>query len=263
MSSDLVSFRMVYVAAKEPGQDLWKPDHELWRKSAAMATVPIEFSAHDAATAAVTLSQGGVDICVMDAALPEDEKTVVLKAANESETPPFTIDAAVPAEDADGTLRPAKPADARRLVNACVRAKMPTRVLIVDDSSTMRSIVRKILSASRFSLEVHEACEGQAAIEQLRIGGFGLVFLDYNMPGLNGFETLAMIKRRHPEMAVVMMTSTVDKVVAKRAEAAGAAAFLKKPFYPSDIDGVLARQFGLNMAGQKQPEAPLPDSQVT
>lgn len=248
MSGDLVSFRMLYVAAKEPGQELWKPDHEVWRKSAAMASVPIEFSAHDAMAAAAALSQGGVDICVMDAALPQEEKTVVLKAANEAETPPFTIDAAVPAEDsADGMLKPAKPADARKLVNACVRAKMPTRVLIVDDSSTMRSIVRKILSASRFSLNVHEASEGQAAIEQLRVGKFGLVFLDYNMPDLNGFETLSMIKRRHPDMAVVMMTSTMDQAVAKRAHAAGASAFLKKPFYPSDIDGVLARQFGVNM----------------
>ena len=248
MSDDLVSFRMLYVAAKEPGQDLWKPDHELWRKNAAMAAIPIEFSAHDAAAAALALGKGDVDICVMDAALPEDEKTVVLKAANEAEKPPFTIDAAVPSEDADGAPRPAKPADVRKLIDACVRAKIPTRVLIVDDSSTMRSIVRKILIASRFSLEVQEASEGESAIQQLRTGDFGLVFLDYNMPNLNGFETLAMIKRRHPNMAVVMMSSTVDRAVANRARAAGATAFLKKPFFPRDIDGVLARHFGMQVA---------------
>ena len=47
-------------------------------------------------------------------------------------------------------------------------AEKKTRVLIVDDSSTMRSIVRKILAASRFAFDVHEAAEGIAAIEKLR-----------------------------------------------------------------------------------------------
>jgi CheY-like chemotaxis protein len=109
----------------------------------------------------------------------------------------------------------------------------------------MRSIVRKILTASRFSLDVYEASEGEAAIEQLRSGDFGIVFLDYNMPGLNGFETLAMIKRDYPAMAVVMITSVVDSAVADRAHAAGATAFLKKPFFPTDIDEILVRHYGL------------------
>ena len=73
--------------------------------------------------------------------------------------------------------------------------KIPTRVLIVDDSKTIRSIVRKILLASRFALDVQEAEEGIAALNQLRAGNFGMVFLDYNMPGLNGVETLSEIKR--------------------------------------------------------------------
>ncbi len=103
----------------------------------------------------------------------------------------------------------------------------------------MRSIVRKILSASRFALEVQEAEEGIAALGLLRTGNFGIVFLDYNMPGLNGFETLSEIKREIPGVAVVMMTSTLDNAIADRAHASGALAFLKKPFYPKDIDAVL------------------------
>jgi DNA-binding NarL/FixJ family response regulator len=250
MSGDLM-FRMVYVAAKEPGQQLWKPDHELWRQGAAMSSVPIEFSAHDAPSAAAALSRGGVDICVMDAGLPHDEKAVVMKAAQEAQPSPFTIEAAARGtHNGEGVAlqQPANAADARKLVDACVRAKIPNRVLIVDDSSTMRGIVRKILTASRFSLDVHEASEGEAAIEQLRTGNFGMVFLDYNMPGLNGFETLAMIKRDHPTMAVVMITSVVDNAIADRAHMAGATAFLKKPFYPTEIDEVLARQYGLHAA---------------
>ncbi len=248
MGGDLISFRMLYVAAKEPDQKLWKPDHELWRQGAAMASVPIEFSAHDAPAAVAALNKGGVDICVMDAGLPHDEKAVVAKAAHEAQPRPFTIEAA--SRGAPGTKGVALPQPmdvdaARKLVDACVRAKIPNRVLVVDDSSTMRSIVRKILTASRFSLDVHEAAEGEAAVEHLRTGNFGMVFLDYNMPGLDGFETLAKIKRDHPAMAVVMITSVIDNTVADRAHAAGATAFLKKPFYPTDIDEVLARHYGL------------------
>jgi DNA-binding NtrC family response regulator len=132
------------------------------------------------------------------------------------------------------------------MVEICVRTKFPTRVLVVDDSSTMRSIVRKILTASRFAFDVHEASEGIAALEQLGSGNFGLVFLDYNMPGFNGIETLSEIKRIAPQVSVVMMTSTLDNAIAARARAAGALAFLKKPFYPADIDTVLERHYGLH-----------------
>ena len=93
------------------------------------------------------------------------------------------------------------------------------------------------------------AAEGVAALEQLRSGKFGLVFLDYNMPGFNGLETLLEIKRENPTVAVVMMTSTLDNAIADRAHAAGALAFLKKPFYPADIDRLLERYYGLHTAG--------------
>ena len=96
-------------------------------------------------------------------------------------------------------------------------------------------------------MDIHEAAEGIAALNQVRSGNFGMVFLDYYMPGLNGFETLSEIKRESPNVAVVMMTSTVDNAIADRAHAAGALAFLKKPFYLAVIDTVLERYYGLHV----------------
>jgi FixJ family two-component response regulator len=58
---------------------------------------------------------------------------------------------------------------------------------------------------------------------------------------------LSEIRREIPNVAVVMMTSTVDNAIADRAHAAGALAFLKKPFYPADIDAVLERYYGLSL----------------
>jgi CheY-like chemotaxis protein len=142
-------------------------------------------------------------------------------------------------------VKPGKVADARTLIESCARLKVPSRVLVVDDSSTMRILVGKILGNCRFPLVVAEAAEGIDALKQIGAGKFDFVFLDYNMPGLDGFETLAQIRRAHPRLGVVMMTSDKDEALAERARGAGALGFLKKPFYPADVDAILYAFHGL------------------
>jgi CheY-like chemotaxis protein len=249
MSGDLVSLKMVAIAAVPA-------DLDLWRQAAGRSAVPVDFFAHKASTGAAMLAEGGADICLIDNELPAPEKAAVIAAARSRKPGPLIFVSGPPGsvrpDGIDGMLAtPGNPAEAGRLIEICVRTKIPTKVLIVDDSGTMRSIVRKILSGSRFALDMHEAAEGFAALEQLRTGQFGLVFLDYNMPGLNGLETLSEIRRESPGVAVVMMTSTLDNAIADRAHTAGALAFLKKPFYPADIDNVLERYFGLRAAATR------------
>ena len=239
MSGDLVSLRMLVIAAA-------KSDQELWRRGTALSPVPIEFAACDAASAVAMVTNSGADICVVDYSLPDADKTAVIKAAHAKQPAPlifvYAPNGSARPEGINGMLgRPLNVEDARKLAEICVRAKVPTRVLIVDDSGTMRSIVRKILQASRYTLDIAEANEGIAALNHLGSQKVDLVLLDYNMPGFNGFETLAEIKRVAPHVAVVMMTSTVDDVIRARAESSGAAGFLKKPFYPADIDAILDR----------------------
>lgn len=246
MGGEFISLRMLVIGAEQPELDLW-------RQGAAMASVPIDFLGEDADRAAGTLLGKGADICVLDGALSETDKSTVVTAARRMQPAPLLFITAVRGtpriEGVNGLLaKPKTVADARRLTELCIRTKVPTRVLVVDDSSTMRSIVRKILSASRFALDVHEAAEGFTALGALKNGKFGLVFLDYNMPGFNGFETLSKIKHESPDVAVVMMTSTVDTAVAERAHKAGALDFLKKPFYPADIDAVLERYYCVHVA---------------
>ncbi len=246
MSGDLVSLHMIAISATPA-------ENDLWRHGAGMSSVPVDFSAHKASSGAALLANGGADICLIDNDLPAPEKAAVIAAARSRKPRPLIFvsgpSGSARPDGVDGMLaKPATKDEAGKLIEICVRATFPTRVLIVDDSGTMRSIVRKILSGSRFALDMHEAAEGFAALEQLRGGKFGMVFLDYNMPGLNGIETLSEIKRESPGVAVVMMTSTVDNAIADRARAAGALAFLKKPFYPADIDNVLERYYGLRTA---------------
>lgn len=248
MSGDLISLRLLLatdVASEE----------NLWRQGVALASVPIEFSAADAEAGARELSGGEVDICVIDSKLAAADKALVLKAARAVTPTPFVAlsapNGATHLEGSDGTLaKPVSAEDARQLVELCIRIKVPTRVLIVDDSRTIRGIVRKILAASRFAFDIHEAEQGIAALGQLRTGNFGIVFLDYNMPDLNGFETLSEIKRESPNVAVIIMTSQTSDGLADRARAGGALAFLKKPFFPADIDSVLIGYYGLSKPPQ-------------
>jgi CheY-like chemotaxis protein len=89
-----------------------------------------------------------------------------------------------------------------------------------------------------------------AALKQIDDGKFDIVFLDDLMPELGGLETLVAIKHRYPKTQVVLMMSTNDEKFGERARAAGAAAFLKKPFYSADVDAVLRSYFGLRVPGR-------------
>ena len=120
-----------------------------------------------------------------------------------------------------------------------------SRVLVVDDSATVRTVVRKVLQSSRYRLESEEADGGAAALECAGSRPFDVVFLDCDMPVMDGWATLAELQRSHPKLAVVMMTGANDNRIVDRARTAGAKELLFKPFYPKDIDAVRNRLFGL------------------
>jgi len=248
MSGDLVSLRILLVSGS-------MADRDLLRQGAAAASVPVDvLEANGAAAARAMLAGNEIDVVFMDAAMAPTDRAALLADARSAQVQPFVFVVASTREEAQGfagsgadgaIVRPAAPDESTKLVERCIRMRLPHRVLVVDDSRTMRGIVSKILVASRFRLETAEAEEGIEALKQIASGRFNLVFLDYNMPGLNGVETLSEIKRQYPHLHVVIMTSTTDDVIADKARAAGAAAFLKKPFYPADIDAILHRLLGL------------------
>jgi CheY-like chemotaxis protein len=121
----------------------------------------------------------------------------------------------------------------------------PMRALIVDDSPTQRRIVRRVLARSVFRIEVEETGDGRAALDRCAGCAFDLVFLDCNMPGLDGIETLARLREREAATKVVMISVERSKAREHAALARGAAAYLHKPFYPNEVDALLHDLFGL------------------
>ncbi len=211
--------------------------------------MPIDFVEAATASAACKLLRAGTEIVLVDGDL--SSLAELIEVSRGLKPAPMILSfasrrAAGRIDGFGGTLQRPSDADAARVaVNRCIKASMPMQAMIIDDSSTMRAIVRKILEGSRFKLIVTDASEGSAALAAIGKGAVDIIFLDYNMPGLNGIDTLSQIKRDKPDVAVVMMTSTLDPSLAKRAKSSGAAGFLKKPFFSKDVDAVLARYHGL------------------
>jgi len=250
MDDGLFSLRMV-VASLFPG------DHTLFRQAAASSSVPVEIVEADGADAACRGIADGADFVVVDGALPGGDVSQIVAAARSAKSPPFTItlidpQAAAATFETDAlAVKSAGPVEAKAFVERTLRVRLQSRVLVVDDSATTRSIVRKMLAGTRFPLDVTEAEEGFAALKLAKENEFDLAFLDYNMPGFSGLETLAEFKRENRRMNVVLMTAVADESLAERALAQGAA-FLKKPFFPADIEAALGRFYGFRALNPKR-----------
>jgi DNA-binding NtrC family response regulator len=244
MAGDILSVRILLVCGSDD-------DRDVMRRGAAKATLPVDICEAENAGKAIGFIDGGdVDLVFVDAAIPPSDQNRITKAARDAGNDPLVVlmvtGAGGIASVCDATApKPRNTAEAEMLLERISHARVPCRALVVDDSSTMRSIVKKILMACRFSLELAEADDGVKGIEQVKAGGVDVVFLDYNMPGLNGLATLTELKRAKPQVDVVIMTSAQDQAIADRALRAGASAFLQKPFYPADIDAVLYARYGM------------------
>lgn len=110
------------------------------------------------------------------------------------------------------------------------------RVLIVDDSSVSRMLVRAVLEGEGY--EVREAQDGDEALRLLMVYTPDIVTMDVHMPGMDGYETTARILELYA-LPVVIVTASVDHFAsstAMRALEAGALAVLEKPTAPTALD---------------------------
>lgn len=106
------------------------------------------------------------------------------------------------------------------------------RVLVVDDEPRMIRFIRLNLEHDGF--EVHEAVSGQEALEQMRDVMPDLILLDVMMPGLDGFETLEMI-REISTVPVIMLTAKGEVEDRVRGLELGADDYISKPFSPAEL----------------------------
>ena len=111
------------------------------------------------------------------------------------------------------------------------------KILIVDDFSTMRRIVRNLLKEIGFN-NAEEAEDGAVALTMLRAGKYDFVVSDINMPNMNGFELLKSIKAdaNLKSIPVLMVTAESKKEDIVQAAQGGAAGYIVKPFTKATLE---------------------------
>lgn len=145
----------------------------------------------------------------------------------------------------DYLRKPVEPEAIQRVLAIYERVSMPTRVLIVDDSRTQRGLIRRILAESVFHLAIDEAGDGVSAFEAYAREPADIVILDINMDGLDGPNTLRILRAHNPDVRVVLMSS--DAVAVDRYAGLNVTAVLKKPFTSRDLDAILHGIYGLDL----------------
>ncbi len=110
-------------------------------------------------------------------------------------------------------------------------ADLNMKVLVVDDMSTMRRIVKNIMKQLGFA-NVEEAENGQDALDKLRGDSFGFVISDWNMPVMTGIDLLRAIRAddKLKGIPVLMVTAEAQKENLIEAIQAGVSNYIVKPF---------------------------------
>jgi two-component system, chemotaxis family, chemotaxis protein CheY len=118
---------------------------------------------------------------------------------------------------------------------------MAKKVLIVDDSATMRKIImRSIRQAGIETADFREAADGVAGLEAAGTAAFDLILSDVNMPNMNGLEFVkALTAKFGTPPPIVMITTEGSEEVVKQALQHGAIDYLRKPFTTDQVQEVL------------------------
>ena len=111
-------------------------------------------------------------------------------------------------------------------------------IAIVDDDGEMRDALGDLLLVEGLASRAFESAE--AFLAGYTPGAFVSVITDVRMPGMNGLELVARIKRSDPDLPVIVVTSAIDAQTRQKAMDAGARAFLVKPVRDADLLGHLA-----------------------
>jgi len=126
------------------------------------------------------------------------------------------------------------------------------QILIVDDSPTIRRMVRASLVRFFPSEEFLEAASGLEAIERLAVGQVALIVLDLNMPDMHGLEVLQFVRshQKYGQVPIIVLTTRGDDTSRSAALNAGASVFLTKLFTPDLLAGEARKLLGADVASR-------------
>lgn len=118
---------------------------------------------------------------------------------------------------------------------------MAKTILIIDDSASLRQVVRMALNGAGY--EVLEAGDGQAALALMDGRAINMAICDVNMPVMNGIEFVKAAKAlaAYKFMPILMLTTESQEEKKEQGKAAGAKAWMVKPFSPTQLVNAVAK----------------------
>lgn len=111
-----------------------------------------------------------------------------------------------------------------------VNAVPGTKMLIIDDSKTVCSLLRKMLEQNQYDVTI--ALDGESGLQAVKDKRPDLIFLDIVLPGMNGFQVLRTLRKHTAteNIPIIMISGNVQATEKYYAERIGADDFMKKPF---------------------------------
>ncbi|MEO0588893.1 MAG: response regulator [Planctomycetota bacterium] len=114
------------------------------------------------------------------------------------------------------------------------------RILLVDDSKTMRNIQKSVLSQLGYT-DIEEACDGQDALSKVGAYAPELLLVDWNMPNMDGLTFVKTYRKTDKTTPIIMVTTEAEKARVIEAIKAGVNNYVVKPFTP-DLLGQRIRE---------------------
>lgn len=124
-------------------------------------------------------------------------------------------------------------------------AFMAEKILVVDDSISMRSVLTTILEDEGY--DVLQANNGRDALDQLQdADAVKLIITDVNMPTMNGIEFTKQVRKNsnHKFVPIIILTTESEDDMKQQGKAAGATAWIVKPFIPENIIDIINKVTG-------------------
>jgi two-component system, LuxR family, response regulator FixJ len=120
-----------------------------------------------------------------------------------------------------------------RLSDANVSSTVQRMIFIIDDDDATRDSLRLLVEVEGF--DAREFGDGRAFLDQVRPVAGDCLVLDLHMPGMNGLDVLAELRRRGDGLPVIIVTALADATTRRRALAGGALAVIEKPAEAAEL----------------------------
>ncbi|MCR3922041.1 MAG: response regulator [Firmicutes bacterium] len=115
---------------------------------------------------------------------------------------------------------------------------MSATVMVVDDRVGIRKLLQEVLQGAGYN--VVSAAGGAEALDLVKQNPVDLVLLDMKMSGMDGLETLTLLKKVTPQVIVLIMTAYEELEVLKEAARRGASGYISKPFDIEELKEIVA-----------------------